>query len=81
MRNFSKGSFRSLDIIWTRFLNYLGIPEKLRIKFDQRCNFSIEEDKYAILLATFPMNPTYEEIEKANSMRGNEIKKTPLRHW
>ena len=26
------------------------------------------------------MNPTYEEIEKANSMRGNEIKKTPLIH-
>lgn len=40
----------------------------------------MEEDKYVILLATFPMNPTYEEIEKANSMRGNEIKKTPLIH-
>ena len=26
------------------------------------------------------MNPTYEEIEKANSMRGDEIKKTPLIH-
>ncbi|KFM20009.1 L-threonine dehydratase catabolic TdcB protein [Marine Group I thaumarchaeote SCGC AAA799-P11] len=26
------------------------------------------------------MNPTFAEIEKANSMRGNEIKKTPLIH-
>ncbi len=26
------------------------------------------------------MNPSYEEIVKANSMRGNEIKKTPLIH-
>ena len=26
------------------------------------------------------MNPTYKEIEKANLMRGNEIKKTPLIH-
>ena len=26
------------------------------------------------------MNPTYDEIQKANSMRGNEIKKTPLIH-
>ncbi|KAF6244447.1 threonine ammonia-lyase [Nitrosopumilus sp. b2] len=26
------------------------------------------------------MNPTYDEIKKANSMRGNEIKKTPLIH-
>ena len=26
------------------------------------------------------MNPTYDEIVKANSMRGNEIKKTPLIH-
>lgn len=26
------------------------------------------------------MNPTYEEIEKANAMRGDEIKKTPLIH-
>jgi len=32
------------------------------------------------LLATFPMNPSYDEIVKANSMRGNEIKKTPLIH-
>ncbi|MCE2614933.1 MAG: threonine ammonia-lyase, partial [Nitrosopumilus sp. (ex Thoosa mismalolli)] len=32
------------------------------------------------ILATFPMNPTYEEIEKANSVRGDEIKKTPLIH-
>ncbi len=26
------------------------------------------------------MNPTFDEIKKANSMRGNEIKKTPLIH-
>ena len=26
------------------------------------------------------MNPTYDEIVKANSLRGNEIKKTPLIH-
>jgi threonine dehydratase len=26
------------------------------------------------------MNPSYDEIVKANSMRGNEIKKTPLIH-
>jgi len=32
------------------------------------------------LQATFPMNPSYDEILKANSMRGDEIKKTPLIH-
>ena len=42
--------------------------------------FSIEEVKYTSLLATFPMNPSYDEIQKANSMRGDEIKKTPLIH-
>jgi len=26
------------------------------------------------------MNPTYDEIVKANSMRGDDIKKTPLIH-
>ena len=26
------------------------------------------------------MNPTYDEIVKANSLRGDEIKKTPLIH-
>ena len=26
------------------------------------------------------MNPSYDEIVKANSLRGNEIKKTPLIH-
>ena len=26
------------------------------------------------------MNPSYDEIVKANSMRGNEIKKSPLIH-
>jgi threonine dehydratase len=24
------------------------------------------------------MNPTYEDIQKANTLRGNEIRKTPL---
>ena len=52
----------------------------LRIKFDKKYNFCIEEVKYIVLLATFPMNPSYDEILKANSMRGNEIKKTPLIH-
>ena len=33
-----------------------------------------------VLQPTFPMNPSYDEIVKANSMRGNEIKKTPLIH-
>ena len=61
-------------------MNYLGISANLRIKFDQRYNFYIEEVKYALLVATFPMNPSYDEIVKANSMRGNEIKKTPLIH-
>lgn len=32
------------------------------------------------ILATFPLNPSYDEILKANSMRGNEIRKTPLIH-
>ncbi len=80
MRDFLKGEFRSLDIIWTRLLNYLGISKKLHIKFDKRCNFCIEEVKYVLWIATFPMNPSYDEILKANSMRGNEIKKTPLIH-
>ena len=38
----------------------------------------IDELKYYQKLATSPMNPTYDEIVKANSLRGNEIKKTPL---
>ena len=59
-------------------MNYLDIPENLGIKFDKLCNFSIEEVKYTILVATFPMTPSYDEILKANSMRGSEIKKTPL---
>jgi len=50
------------------------------MEFDKICNFCIEEVKYIVLLATFPMNPSYDEILKANSMRGNEIKKTPLIH-
>ena len=38
----------------------------------------MEEVKYLSYLAEFPMNPTYDEIQNANSMRGNEVKKTPL---
>ena len=67
-------------MFWTTFLNYLGIPENLRIKIDQNYNFCIEEVKYAVLQATFPMNPSYDEVVKANSMKGEEIKKTPLIH-
>ena len=54
--------------------------EILCVKFDQRYNFSIEEVKYAKQIASFPMKPTYADIEKANSLRGDEIKKTPLIH-
>ena len=38
----------------------------------------IDELKYSQKLATFPMNPKYNKILKANSLRVNEIKKTPL---
>ena len=61
-------------------MNYLGIPVNLRIKFDKRYNFCIEEVKYGISIATFPMNPSYDEIQRANSLRGDEIRKTPLIH-
>ena len=52
----------------------------MRIKFNQKCNFWIEEDKYVKLIALFSMNPTYDDIQAANALRGNEIKKTPLIH-
>ncbi len=52
--------------------------KNLRIKFDQICNFEKQEVKYVMCKAEFQMNPSYEEILKANSMRGNEIRKTPL---
>ena len=61
-------------------MNYLGIPVNLRIKFDKRYNFCIEEVKYGISIATFPMNPSYDEIQRANSLRGDAIRKTPLIH-
>jgi threonine dehydratase len=64
----------------TSFLNYLAISQNLDIKFDNKCNFNIEEVKYIVLIATFPMDPSYEEIVKANEMRGDKIKKTPLIH-
>ena len=38
----------------------------------------MEEVKYLFHLAEFPMNPTYDEIQSANSLRGKEIRKTPL---
>ena len=38
----------------------------------------MEEVKYLSYLAEFPMNPTYDEILNADSLRGNEVKKTPL---
>jgi len=40
----------------------------------------MEEVKYIYKLAKFLMNPTYDEIQDANSLRGNEIRKTPLIH-
>ena len=64
----------------TSFLNYLAISQNLDIKFDNKCNFNIEEVKYIVLIATFPMDPSYEEIVKANEMLGDKIKKTPLIH-
>ena len=41
---------------------------------------NIDELKYYKKLATSPMNPTYDEILKANALRGNVIRKTPLIH-
>ena len=38
----------------------------------------MEEVKYLVYVAKFLMNPTYEDIKNANSLRGNEIRKTPL---
>jgi threonine dehydratase len=38
----------------------------------------MEGDKYLFYLAKFLMNPTFDEIEKAKSLRGNEVRKTPL---
>ena len=61
-------------------MNYLVISKHLDIKFDKICHFCIEEVKYIVLIATFPMDPSYDEIVKANSMRGDAIKKTPLIH-
>ena len=40
----------------------------------------IDELKYYKKLATSPMKPTYDEILKANALRGNVIRKTPLIH-
>ena len=53
---------------------------KLRIRILKIIRKYIDELKYDKKLATFPMNPTYEEILKANSLRGNVIRKTPLIH-
>jgi len=38
----------------------------------------MEEVKYLFYLAEFLMNPTYDEIQNANSLRGDDIRKTPL---
>ena len=38
----------------------------------------MEEVKYLFYVEKFLMNPTYNDIKNANSMRGNEIRKTPL---
>lgn len=58
-------------------MNYLGIPTNLGIKFNHEYNFCIEEVKY-IVTSNISMNPSYDEILKAHSMRGDDIKKTPL---
>ncbi len=38
----------------------------------------MEEVKYIIKIGTAPMNPTYDDIQKANSMKNEKIRKTPL---
>ena len=70
-----KGEIRFLDIILRNYWKYLVITGNLGIKFGKNHIFSIEEVKYATFLATFPMNPTYDEIIKADSMRGDILKK------
>ena len=55
-------------------------PIKITHKNKKYHIYSIDELKYTKLIPTSSMNPTYDEILKANSMRGNEIKKTPLIH-
>ena len=37
----------------------------------------MEEVKYIGKIGTSPMNPTYEDILKANSMKDEKIRKTP----
>ena len=59
-------------------LNPLRFSKKLRTKSDEKSKFEMEEVKYHYYLAEFPMNPTYSEIQNANSLRGSEVKKTPL---
>ncbi len=61
-------------------LNHLRFSQKSRIKSDEKSKFEMEEVKYLSYLAEFLMNPTYSEIQNANSLRGNEVKKTPLVH-
>lgn len=61
-------------------IQHLLISDNLRIKFDQRCKFCIEEVKYSKSIASFPMEPSYDDILAANSLRGHEIRKTPLIH-
>ena len=50
-------------------------PIKITHKNKKYHIYSIDELKYTKLIPTSSMNPTYAEILKANSMRGNEIKK------
>jgi len=38
----------------------------------------MEEVKYLFYLAEFLMNPTYDEIQNASSLRGDDVRKTPL---
>ena len=38
----------------------------------------MEEVKYIAKIGTFPLNPTYDDILKANSMKSEKIRKTPV---
>ncbi|MFZ8922692.1 MAG: pyridoxal-phosphate dependent enzyme, partial [Nitrosopumilaceae archaeon] len=38
----------------------------------------MEEVKYISKIGTFPLNPTYDDILKANSMKSKKIRKTPI---
>ena len=47
-------------------------------KIDKKCKFSMEEVKYISKIGTSSMNPTYEDILRAQSMKSDKIRKTSL---